>query len=243
MNLPTITDIKIKNSHNIEQNKKEDNSSKGKNIEENKNNEKWHDPLDYCQRTKYNYYGEQNIKGGTFGKVRNNETKNHQGIDLFALPGKDKVYACVEGEVVESRYSDTGGNVLTIKVKDPDVLRVRMKEINYKLEYNNSSKGEQKSANNFDIEKEKNIYLRYYHLSEVYVNKTDKKKVMAGAIIGKSGVTGNAGGTRGPHLHFEILNTTLYPKGLPNRMNPAYFIKLQPIKNDIQDEAKKKKHY
>lgn len=241
LNKTTIS--KQEKSHNIKQNKKEDNSSEGKNIEESKNNKKWHDPLDYCQRTKYNYYGEQNIKGGTFGKVRNNETKNHQGIDLFALPGKDNVYACVEGEVVESRYSNTGGNVLTIKVKDPNVLRVRMKEINYKLEYNNSNKGEQKSANNFDIEKEKNIYLRYYHLSKVYVNKTDKKEVTAGAIIGQSGVTGNAGGTRGPHLHFEILNTTSYPKGLPNRMNPAYFIKLQPIKNDIQDEAKKKKHY
>lgn len=33
------------------------------------------------------------------------------------------------------------------------------------------------------------------------------------------------------------------PKTLSNRISLVYFIKLQPIKNDIQDEAKKKKHY
>ena len=48
----------------------------------------------------------------------------------------------------------------------------------------------------------------------------------AGDILGKTGVTGNADGTKAPHLHFEIA-FELKGKGLENRVNPEIYLKVR----------------
>ena len=80
---------------------------------------KWHDPIDYSQRTYYNSSGVHKEQNGAFGPVRTKIVKgkampkNHQGLDLFAdinTPCK----ACLNGIIVS--YMNEGaagyGNVL-----------------------------------------------------------------------------------------------------------------------------------
>ncbi|WP_375563454.1 M23 family metallopeptidase (plasmid) [Bernardetia sp. OM2101] len=198
----------------------------------------WHEPMDYPQLVKHNYSGTEKPKGSTFGKVRNSETKNHQGLDIFALPGTN-LYAELDGKVVEKRLSASGGNIITIQVTNRQEATNRKLVSSYSLQYTSTgSKGEQEKGTGFSFDSK--IYLRHYHLS-----KTDVKKgelIKAGQKIGESGVTGNADKTRAPHLHFEVLDTTGYPSGLSDRINPAYFVNLQPIQDTVQDDSVKYKY-
>ena len=78
-------------------------------------------------------------------------------------------------------------------------------------------------------------YLRYCHLSEVNVKVGDTVK--AGQVIAKTGVTGNASGTRAPHLHFEIAYE-MRGKGLVNRVDPEMYFKIK-NGNELSKEEKK----
>ena len=78
-------------------------------------------------------------------------------------------------------------------------------------------------------------YIRYCHLSEVNVKVGDTVK--AGQVIAKTGVTGNASGTRAPHLHFEIAYE-MRGKGLINRVNPEMYFKIK-NGNELSKEEKK----
>ncbi|NJM80344.1 MAG: M23 family metallopeptidase [Flavobacterium sp.] len=70
-------------------------------------------------------------------------------------------------------------------------------------------------------------YLRYGHLSETSV--VNNQEVNAGDIIGKSGNTGNASNqnVKARHLHFEITDEISAGRGLVNRENPAFYVRLK----------------
>lgn len=195
----------------------------------------WHDPIDNPQRTYYNSSGVHKEQNGAFGMVRkyaDGSDKAHQGLDIFAninTPCK----ACLDGEIVS--YSNEGqkgyGNVLVLKVKGKD-LRASRKD--YQLEFTK----EIESGPEFDINADY-IYLRYAHLNSAVLTSGEVK---SGSIIAYSGDTGNAEGVINPHLHFEIAKKPLgNGKGLINRYNPAFFVRLKTINEEEQTKVKKER--
>ena len=167
--------------------------------------EGWHNPLVVC---KLRTAGLANVKGATFGKVRNNGTKNHQGVDLQANPGTT-IYAVSSGIIVAAM--DTGGaygKVIVLKV-DIDDLPDKQKKYAKKCLMEN-----------------KYVYFFYAHLSVINVDKNDLIDV--GEVIGKSGATGNANKmttiANGAHLHFEARSAPLLGAGLVGRIDPIPFI-------------------
>ncbi|WP_336165538.1 peptidoglycan DD-metalloendopeptidase family protein [Acinetobacter ursingii] len=168
--------------------------------------EGWHDPLLQC---KLRTAGLANAKGATFGKVRNNGTKNHQGVDLQANPDT-KIYAVCGGVIVVAQDSGGAyGKVIVLKVDINDLAEKQKKYAQSKLT------------------KKQYIYFFYAHLSDINVNLEDPI-VETGDIIGKTGATGNAKGmttiSNGAHLHFEARSAPTLGVGLDGRIDPIPFI-------------------
>ena len=138
------------------------------------------------------------------------------GFDFFGIPGKDKIYSCLKGNIVEVRFSDNAGWIVRIKVKNVKDLLEQEKKINYTLQYTDEWKGR-------DIKETDDAYLIYMHLDSVSFTSTDaknNKEIESGTIIGYAGVSGSvANKGRAPHLHFEIRNLNT-----KNRINPGFFI-------------------
>ena len=112
------------------------------------------------------------------------------------------------------------------------------------VEYTSDSRGELEKATindggEFD-ENSRVIYFRYMHLNEIYFSSQDKgKKIKAGTLIARSGVEGIKGGTRCPHLHFEISSS--YPtKGLSYRANPAFYMDYKMPESMLQNQPSEK---
>ena len=194
-------------------------------------NSKWHEPVDNPICTLHM----QNVKGGIgtvgehwglFGRTRNGHV--HQGLDLFATPGKD-VYACAEAIVYKRTWHSGYGNTLTLKITDKQAFYDHRRE--YSLLY--PSQGEIIQGQGFD--KSQDIFLFYAHLEEILVD--EGNKVDAGKVIAKTGVSGVKGGTRAPHLHFEIF-TTKYAVGLglSFRCNPGYYVHFKSPKEQSNQE-------
>lgn len=165
----------------------------------------WHNPLMIC---KLRTAGLQNALGATFGKVRNNRTKNHQGVDLQANSGTE-LFAVCGGTIVYAK--DTGGaygKVVVLKVAIDD-LPIKQKK--YALS---------------KLSKSQYVYFFYAHLSVISVN--EKDPMDAGETIGKTGDSGNAKGmntiAKGGHLHFEARSEALLGIGLAGRIDPIPFI-------------------
>ncbi|WP_089606208.1 peptidoglycan DD-metalloendopeptidase family protein [Acinetobacter piscicola] len=165
----------------------------------------WHNPLASC---KLRTAGLANAKGATFGKVRSNETKNHQGVDLQANPGEELYAVC--GGMIEVAEATTGayGKIVVLKVNINDLPAKQKKYAQSKL-----------SQSTF-------VYFFYAHLSVISVEK--KTPVDVGDVIGKTGDTGNAKGmntiAKGGHLHFEARSEPVLGKGLAGRIDPIPFI-------------------
>ncbi|HFF4603123.1 M23 family metallopeptidase, partial [Acinetobacter baumannii] len=166
---------------------------------------KWHNPLADC---KLRTAGLANAKGATFGKVRNNGTKNHQGVDLQANPGT-KIYAVCGGVIAFAGATGGAyGKVIVLKVDINDLPEKQKKYAQTKLTKN------------------KYVYFFYAHLSVIDVDKGDP--VDTGEVIGKTGATGNANKmttiSKGAHLHFEARSAPLLGVGLDGRFDPIPFI-------------------
>lgn len=168
---------------------------------------KWHDPLAVCKlRT-----AGLGPTGARFGWTRQGGTKNHQGIDLIAVPGTP-IYAVANGSVYTAPSSSPNyayGNTLILEVGIDD-LPPAQAEVFRKVNPN-----------------ARTIGFFYAHLSE-WPDK-DVKHVSAGDIIGKTGESGNAKGmntvAKGAHLHFEVrLKPLVKSLGLSNRTDPLPFI-------------------
>lgn len=192
---------------------------------DNSSSSSWHDPIDNPEITLYNYYGNYNPAGSSFGKVRNGGTKNHQGLDIFA-PSGTAVKACLDGKVVIADENDGNwGKLIVIEVKKDDLDNARR---NYTLQYT----GEIEKGTNYDSSNQR--FLRYAHLSEISV--TNNQEVKAGDTIGLSGKTGNAENqnVRARHLHFDIANVKNAGTGTSERENPAFYVRLVPADDDRQ---------
>ncbi|WP_294615816.1 M23 family metallopeptidase, partial [uncultured Gilliamella sp.] len=205
----------------------------------------WHEPLEYPQRTYFSSNKQAFYWNGAFGFVRNEGTKVHTGLDLFARVGTP-CFACLDGEIVQYAGEGGYGNVLVIKVKGDD-LRASRNE--YSLEFTEKTKKEIVQANNFNINREY-FYLRYCHLSNKRADLNIGDEIKAGDLIGYTGDTGNAKGFCNPHLHLEIAmyqnNNVSYKfegkkkikYSLAYKINPAFFVNLQPIDQDLQKKVK-----
>ena len=186
-------------------------------------------PIKNPQVTYYNFRGEEYPDWAKFGMTRSNGIRAHQGIDIFAVPGTD-VFAVLDGKIVDLYVDKLGYGLNFYMEVDPKELE-KIKRKNYKPK---ASSGEETYGSNYEPGIQIK-YLRYCHLSEVNVKVGDTVK--AGQVIAKTGVTGNASGTRAPHLHFEIAYE-MRGKGLVNRVDPEMYFKIK-NGNELSKEEKK----
>ena len=186
-----------------------------RNATENTTNEvRWHDPVDNPQITIWTQNGNKRPANATFG-ARNGR---HQGVDLFALENT-KVYACLDGVVcrIVKNAIEGQGQTIVVKISDKQQLELfRKRRVAYKPYY----PGEKEQGEGFEPNAD-TIYMVYYHLNKIYVNVN--QQVKCGDVLGLSGISGIAGGTCGPHLHFEIRSKARGSK-LRYRCNPAYYV-------------------
>ena len=203
----------------------------------------WHDPVDNPRLTKYNYGGNVKPSSGTYGWCRRNtdgSKKYHSGFDFFAIPGKDKVYAALKGNVHQVKYSATAGWIVRVKIQNVKDLLIQEKKVGYKTQFTDELKG-------INIKETDDVYFIYMHLQSVSVTEADakaKKEVDAGTVLGYAGVSGSiASGGRAPHLHLEVATVLdAYGKGESVRTNPARFVKLNSYDTKDQDDTAKTKH-
>lgn len=198
----------------------------------------WHNPIVNPRVTLFSFYGKLEASIGMFGEIVGRKTnKNqkgiHQGIDFFAQTGTN-LYAPLDCEVVSTSFSSSYGQTINLKVTESnlEILKIRRAFINYQLAY--EDKGEETHGENFDEEAE-SYYLFYAHLSKVNVEKGDR--VVAGEIIGSSGVSGNAKNTKAPHLHFEIRDKSNVG-GLSHRINPSFYIECKKLYSEFSQEER-----
>lgn len=130
----------------------------------------------------------------SFGTVRNNQTRDHQGWDLYAPVGT-RCYAIAAGHVEWVRNQGAYGQQLAISF--------------------NSSGSENSSEEN-------QLIAFYAHLAPGQIQVQTGTYVKAGQFIALTGISGNAS-AGAPHLHFEIRKTkSQYPgRGLVNRLDPG----------------------
>lgn len=205
---------------------------------------KWHNPVDNPRLTKYNYSGTIKPSSGTYGWCRRNSNgtkKYHSGLDFFAIPGKDKVYSCLKGNIHQVRYSSNAGWIVRVKIQNVKDLLEQEKKVNYRTQYADELRG-------INIKETDEVYFIYMHLDSTIVTEQDaknKKEVEAGTILGYAGVSGSiASGGKAPHLHLEIATVLdAYGHGESVRTNPARFVKLNSYDTKDQDEEAKKRHY
>jgi murein DD-endopeptidase MepM/ murein hydrolase activator NlpD len=167
----------------------------------------WFDPLSTCTLRTAHLASK---KAATFGKTRNGGKRNHQGIDLVAVPGTP-IFAVASGTVYMAKGVDYGKTLLLeVGINDlPPAQAAHFRAVN---------------------PGRKTIGFFYAHLNEyAFTDTTKPVHVMAGEVLGKTGSTGNAKGmdtvAAGAHLHFEARqNALLRCAGLTNRVDPLPFI-------------------
>ncbi|WP_262410574.1 PAAR-like protein [Flavobacterium johnsoniae] len=204
---------------------------------------KWHDPVENPRLTKYNYSGIVKPASGTYGWSRRNDDgskKYHSGLDLFAIPKKDKVFACLKGNIHQVRYSSSAGWIIRIKIQNVKDLLEQEKNISYSTQFTDELKG-------IDIKETDDVFFIYMHLDSVVFTEedaTNRLEVEAGTVLGYAGVSGSiASGGHAPHLHLEVATVLdAYGKGESVRTNPARFINLQSYDTEDQDKEAKNKH-
>lgn len=209
---------------------------------------KWHDHVDNPQITLWTQSGKYNPANATFGLRRTNSPKkfrNHQGVDLFAIEGRN-AYACLNGEVIlvgDNPKREGLGQFVIIKVTDPKELEIfRERRSNYIPQNLERAQGEGFNPSS------PQIFFSYYHLKTISPKIKIETSVQTGDIIGTTGTTGVLGGTKGPHLHFEIKSLNTF-KGLKDRCNPAFYVhykqeeEIPPAEKEIQRRRKEKGQY
>lgn len=174
-------------------------------------NQEWHEPLENPQITYYTFHGHQMPDNASYCQ---REGCFHSGIDLFAKNGVP-IYACLDGRVVFCGEQTGYGKVIEIEIFEESQLNIfKNRKRNYKIEYQKEKSNRPHFDENFN-----HVYLFYAHLSSFDVILGDYVK--AGSQLGLTGSTGNAKGTKGPHLHFEI-RTSIYD--CLSTCNPGYYV-------------------
>ena len=203
----------------------------------------WHNPIVNPQITIYTQSQINNPQNATFMYIRfyryntstqQREPRPHQGIDLFANIGTP-VYACLDGKVIKKRFAAGYGNGILIAITglDLEIMKHKLRNSTYSPYYIKGNLRESDRESNFN-ENSEVFYLYYAHLSTASMLE-DGEEVVAGQIIGYSGVS-VVGSTYGPHLHFEISSSQ--NNGIPRyRINPAYFFHYK-NHNELTNEEK-----
>ena len=174
----------------------------------------WKDPLDVMQICAYSFKGHRKPY---FASFHYRPGRAHQGVDLFAKINTP-VYACLDGRIVFASNAGDYGNMIVLAIYEESqvlIFKNRRKENftpYYSVEYTDGP----------NFKKDSNLfYLAYAHLSSFCV--IDGDEVKAGDIIGYSGETGNAKGTKGPHVHFEVRDDQKPGRSTNHRCNPALY--------------------
>lgn len=174
----------------------------------------WKDPLDVMQICAYSFKGHRKPY---FASFHYRPGRAHQGVDLFAKINTP-IYACLDGRIVFASNAGDYGNMIVLAIYEESqvlIFKNRRKE-NFTPYYS----AEYIDGPNF--KKDSNFfYLAYAHLSSFCV--IDGDEVKAGDIIGYSGETGNAKGTKGPHVHFEVRDDQKPGGSTNHRCNPALY--------------------
>lgn len=181
---------------------------------------RWHDPLDRCVIRTARL---RSAKAATFGPVRidrkTGRPRNHGGVDFEAAPGTP-IKAVADGRVIHisEAYHDFGDASFGAFV----ILQCQLDDLPepQKTVARKSAKGEF-------------VWFFYAHLSEIDPKLKQFPDVSCGQVLGKTGFSGNAGGTKPPmntikngaHLHFEArtIGEKKIAKGLENRFDPLPF--------------------
>ena len=215
----------------------------------------WHDPLEIMEICIFSQGGHYKPWHNRFGSLIRDGKRNHQGVDLFAVPGTP-VYACCDAKIDKcvtdvTPLSEGNGREIILAITGENAARLN-KIIEDKIKYYEtagllySKKGEILYDTTTPFTRNNNtIYIRYSHLSTIADGITIGSIVKAGQKIGFSGTTGvkydkNSWGTKAPHLHFEILSQ--HPaSGLAYRINPIVLIDFKyPNFNELEKSAKLK---
>lgn len=144
-----------------------------------------HDPLKYMEIRR-------GLPNNTFGMVRNNGTRPHQGWDLWAPIGTE-IYAVADGVVQFVRTSPAYGLQMCTSFQDPRVTG--------------------QSAELFSF---------YAHLSQTYVaqgNSVVEGQIIG--LTGNSGNASGFTSIEDEHLHFEVRTQSAPGRGLRGRIDPA----------------------
>lgn len=193
-------------------------------------NTEWHDPLDVMQICAYQQRGGFGPYNASF---HYRGSRPHQGVDLFAKLNTP-IYACLDGRIVSASAVGDYGNVIVLAIYEESQVQIfknrRKKDFEpyFPDEYTDGP-GFNKDSDFF--------YLAYAHLSSFCVIEGDEVK--AGDIIGYSGETGNAKGTKGPHVHFEVRSAQSCGKGMNNRCNPSLYFDYEQYTPIAYDQNKK----
>ena len=145
--------------------------------------------------------GQSGFRGGTFGYVRNSDTKFHSGLDLLAQEGTP-VYAMIDGIISNNGY------VVSQPNRDPSASNVDAK--GYPLDYSGDKNG---AGNRISIQGNKNgseVMVGYWHLraeNPIAINPRTQiafkpgDTIFRGELLGYTGRTGNAFNVTNKHLH------------------------------------------
>lgn len=138
----------------------------------------------------------QSTHSATFGPVRNNGTRNHQGWDLFAPVGT-RCYVIASGHVEWVRSQGAYGLQLALSFNQDGSTGVS-----------------------------RNPLLAFYcHLQPGSIRVQPGAFVRAGQYVAQTGISGSAS-VNAPHLHFEIRKTSAKPGpgGMANRIDPGQIL-------------------
>ncbi|MGL6259102.1 M23 family metallopeptidase [Vibrio sp. WXL210] len=188
----------------------------------------WREPIDNPISTNHTYQGYLAPMGGLFGMTRQNKYGDphpHRGLDIFAVVGTP-VYASVRAEVMMTRYSESLGNTIVLKVDEQTArelwaerLPLEPRKLGTRVEHTVDER--------FDLKH--GLRFLYCHLDSLEINpKTNevykvKDIIEQGCHFANVGVSGNASPTKAPHLHFEVLSQLGYGN-VKTRVNPGYFV-------------------
>lgn len=161
-------------------------------------------------------------------------------MDLFAPKGTP-VKACLSGKVSRVQWMNGYGNTLAIKIDEDGKKEFAQMVITYELLYPDSiatyNGVEIKEYPGATYDGTSDVYLFYAHLNSVDV-KIDEE-VKTGQAIASAGVSGVKGGTRAPHLHFEIwVRDWSELGGFTYRINPGKYVRFKSYDQQTAEERK-----
>ena len=134
-------------------------------------------------------------KGSTFGLVRNNNTKRHNGLDLRAITGTP-VYSMGNGTVIKTGTHSQLGNYVVNKFKYKYSFWNFIKDVFSPSEWGKIGDRIENSG--------KDYYMLSAHLDSFASGVSDGESLSEGEKLGETGTTGNASSNPDSESHGHI---------------------------------------